>query len=178
MTPTTDDRAALLIIVPSASVGFAIAFNLGAFGLVFFDRVLAVWVIASIVLVASFVTDLPPRGWPGRIVLLLPTFWLIFAFIDRPEQPVVENGVVLLAVAVTVLSLPFIAWVLISAINPDFLRLPRSRRVAILVTVLVFTVAGWGLGYKNSAFLTCDDFKVSGNDLPANCVKVPATGES
>jgi len=173
MTDPPSQRAALLILVPSASVGFSLAFNLGAFGVVFFDRILTVWVVATIVLGASLVSDLPPNGWWGRIVLIIPSLWLGLAILDAPEQGgVLDEGVYVAAMAVTVICLPFIAWILISAINPDFLELSSSGKVTIVVTVLVFAAAGWALGYRNSAFLTCDDFKISGNDLPANCIQV------
>jgi hypothetical protein len=173
MATPTNERATLLILVPSASVGFALAFNLGAFGVVFFDRILAVWVMATIVLVASLVTSLPPNGWLGRIVLLIPSVWLLLAFIDSPDREgSLDDGIFVATIAVTVICLPFIAWILISAINPEFLQLPRSSKTVIVVTVLVFAIAGWALGYRNNTFLTCDDFKISGNDLPASCVQV------
>ena len=66
MKATASDRATLLIIAGSAIVAFNVGFNLGAFGVVFFDQLLAVWVIASVVMVASIVSKLPPRTWPRR----------------------------------------------------------------------------------------------------------------
>jgi len=172
----SQQRAALLILVPSTSVGFALAFNLGAFGVVFFDRILAVWVMATVVLAMSLFTKMPPRGWLGRLVLLIPTSWLVLAFLDAPaEGGLLDKSVLAIAVAVTAICLPFIAWILISAINPDFLDLPRSTKVVIVATVLVFVGAGWALGYRNDTFLTCDDFKVSGNDLPVSCARSEPT---
>lgn len=171
--PSGGDRATLLIVVPAASVAFALAFNLGAFGVVFFDRILTVWVMATLVLVASLLTKLPPRTWWGRLALLLPSAWLILALIDSPgDGERLDDRVFVAAIAVTLIALPFIAWVLISAINPEFFDLSGSRRSAIVVAVLVFAMVGWGLGTRNDAFLTCDDFKISGNDLPKNCVEV------
>ena len=172
MEGTSVERATLLILVPSASVGFALAFNLGAFGTVFFDRILAVWVMATIVLIASLVSDLPPNNWLGRIVLLLPTGWLILAFIDAPDQGgLVDNSVFVITVLVTVVCLPFIAWILISAINEEFTLLPNRNKMIIVAGVLAFAMIGWALGFRHPSFLTCNDFKVSGNDQPANCVK-------
>ena len=61
------DRSTLLITVPSATIAFGVAFNLGAFDTVFFDAILAVWVTATIVLIASVISPtLPPRHWSGR----------------------------------------------------------------------------------------------------------------
>jgi hypothetical protein len=174
MAEATQERAALLILVPSASVAFALAFNLGAFGVVFFDRILIVWVIATIVLGASFVSDLPPDGFWGRVVLIIPSLWLALALFDAPDQGgLIDDSLYAVAIAVTVVCLPFIAWILISAINPEFLDLSRAGKVTIVVTVIFFVMAGWALGYRNGTFLTCEDFKVSGNDLPVNCAPEP-----
>lgn len=173
---TAADRAALLIAVPGATVAFGLGFNLGAFDEIFFDAILAVWVIATLVLAASFFTRLPPRHWAGRAVLLLPTLWLVMAsLIDPIETSALDNAVFAVTIVITVITLPFIGWILISAINPDFVSLPRHNRAAVMTAVAVFAVAGWLLGARNDAFLTCDDFKVSGNDLPANCVPGPKT---
>jgi hypothetical protein len=170
--PSEEHRASLLIVIPAATVAFALAFNLGAFGVIFFDRILAVWVMATLVLVASLFTPLPPRSWWGRIILLLPSAWVVLAFLDSPaDGERLDNSVFLIAIIVTLLTLPFIAWVLITAINPDFLELRTPNRIAVVGAVLIFAAVGWGLGARNDAFLTCDDFKISGNDLPVNCVE-------
>jgi hypothetical protein len=57
---TSAERATLLIAVPSASLAFTLAFNLGAFDTIFFDAVFTMWVIATIVLFGSMVSKLPP----------------------------------------------------------------------------------------------------------------------
>ena len=69
----------------------------------------------------------------------------------------------------------------------DFLHaaIRRSRRIMELrdlallalrtLAVLLFVLAGFGIGARNDVFLNCDDFKVSGNDLPANCISGPTT---
>jgi len=177
MPDNSTERATLLILVPSASLGFALAFNLGAFGVVFFDQILTVWVIATIVLVASLVSAIPPNGWWGRIILLLPTFWLLLAF-GGPSAAVgiVEDPVAVTAIIISAVCLPFIAWILIAAINPDFLELPNRNRVVVIAAVLAFVVVGWAFGYRNDTFLNCDDFTVSGNDLPQNCVQASDPG--
>lgn len=170
--PSGEERATLLIIIPAATLAFGLAFNFGAFGVIFFDRILAVWVMATIVLLASLATRLPPRSWWGRVILLLPSAWVVLAFLDSPaDGERLDDSVFVVAIVVTLLTLPFIAWVLISAINPEFLQLRRPHKSAVVAAVLVFALVGWAFGSRNNAFLTCNDFKVSGNDLPANCVE-------
>jgi len=176
MESTTAERATLLITVAASSVAFALGFNLGAFNVVFFDALLSIWVTATIVFIGSLMTKLPPRTWPGRIVLLAPTMWVVLAVIADPAgTDAASDALFAVTLVVTLLSLPFIAWVLVSAINPDFLRLPPPNRIAVIAAVLVFALAGFGFGARNDLILNCDDFKVSGNDLPTNCTSGPTT---
>lgn len=169
----TEDRAALLIAVPSASIAFMLAFNLGAFGEVFFEQVFTIWVMTTIVLVASFLTPLPPKHWAGRLLLLVPTAWVIMAAIADPSQPEdrATRFIFGTTIFVTLVCLPFVVWILVSAINPDFAHLSMRSRVAVLAAVAFFAVAGWFIGARHEIFLTCRDFEVSGNFVPEPCVK-------
>ena len=176
MESNATERATLLIAVATASGAFVIGFNFGAFDVVFLDALLSVWVVATIVLAASFITSLPPRRWFGRLILLTPSVWIVLAWIADPAgEDAASDALYVLTLILTLVTLPFIAWVLLSAINPDFLELPRANRVAIVAALVVFTLAGFGFGSRNDVFLNCDDFKISGNDLPANCTSGPKT---
>ncbi len=174
-TGTPSDRATLLVAAGSATFAFMLGFNLGAFRVIFFDQLLTVWVIATIAFVGSIVSDLPPNTWPRRLILLLPSMWLLAAWIDNSVD--LDNGdriAFLLTLAVTVVALPFVAWTLVTAINTDFAELPGRNKVAVIAAVGIFVVAGWAIGARNDFLLNCDDFKISGNDLPDNCIEVPA----
>jgi len=163
----------LLVTVGSATVAFMLGFNVGAFGIIFFDQLLLVWVIATIVLVASIISDLPPNTWPRRLVLLLPTLWLLSAWVDSAQDVARgERIVFFLTLAVTVVALPFVAWILVTAINTDFAELPRGNKLLVIAAVGIAIVVGFGIGARNDFILTCDDFRISGNDLPANCIEV------
>ena len=170
---TPAERATLLISVASASVAFMLAFNLGAFGGIFFDQIFTVWVTSTIVFVGSIFSRLPPNSWPARLVLLIPSTWILVSWIDNPRnEDAGESALLWLTLIITVVALPFVAWMLVSTINPDFRDLPRSNKLTVAVAVVVFSAAGFLIGARNDVLLTCDDFKVSGNDLPANCVKI------
>ena len=173
MDATPSDRATLLITAGSASVAFAVGFNLGAFGVVFFDQLLTVWVIATVILGASIVSNLPPSTWPRRLVLLVPSLWLIAAWIDNSFSFNSDERIVFaLTVVVTMFVLPVVAWILITAINTDFAELPGRRKGIVIATVGLFIIIGFAIGARNDMILNCGDFKISGNDLPANCVPV------
>ncbi len=174
-TATPSDRATLLIAAGSATFAFMLGFNLGAFNVIFFDQLLLVWVISTIVLIASIISDLPPQTWPRRLVLLLPTLWLLSAWVDNSQDFAQgDRTVFLLTLAVTVVALPFVAWILVTAINTDFAELPRFNKLIVIGAVGIALVVGFGIGARNDFILNCDDFKISGNDLPDNCIEVPA----
>ena len=167
------ERATLLVTVAAGTVAFMLGFNLGAFGIIFFDQLLLVWVIATIVFIASIVSDLPPSTWPRRLILLLPSLWLLSAWIDNARGITEgERAVFLLTLAVTVIALPFVAWILVTAINTDFAELPRFNKLIVMGAVGIALVFGFAIGARNDFILNCDDFKISGNDLPANCIEV------
>jgi ABC-type uncharacterized transport system permease subunit len=174
MDATPSDRATLLITAGSATVAFSVGFNLGAFGVIFFGQLLAIWVVATVVLMASLVSDLPPDTWPRRLVLLVPTLWIFAAWIDSNYSfDRSERFVFALTVVLTLVVLPAVAWVLITVINTDFERLPGRNKGIVIATVGLFIIIGFAFGARNDMFLDCEDFKISGNDIPTNCS--PAT---
>ena len=129
--------------------------------------------MTTIVLVASIFSPLPPKHWAGRLLLLVPTLWMVMAAIADPSRP--EDPATRLifgtTIFVTVVCLPFVAWILVSAINPEFSHLSMRSRVAIFGAVAFFAIAGWLIGNRHDIFLTCEDFEVSGNFVPKTCVK-------
>jgi hypothetical protein len=173
---TSADRAALLIAVPSASVAFMLAFNLGAFDTIFFDAVFSVWVVSTLVLVGSLVSRLPPQHLGGRLILFVPSLWFFAAWVTDPaDDDTASNVLFASTIFVTVVCLPFIAWMLISIINPEFVDLPGKNKLAVLGAVILFASIGYLVGVRNDVFLTCDEFKLSGNDLPDNCTPLHET---
>lgn len=170
------ERATLLIAVGSASVAFMLGFNYGAFGVVFFDQVFTVWVVATIVFVASIFTRLEPQTWPRRLVLVIPSFWLILSWLNNnTDLERIDDFTIVFTVVVTLVPLPFVGWILITTINSEFAELPRRNKAVVIATAGLFLVAGLVLGARNDLVLDCDDFKVSGNDLPDNCVSQSTT---
>jgi hypothetical protein len=170
---TPSNRATLLITAGSAGIAFSVGFNLGAFGVVFFDQLLTIWVVATVILVFSIVGDTPPHTWPRRLVLLVPSLWLVAAWIDNAFTFENEERVIFaLTVIVTMFILPAVGWILITVINTDFAHLPGRSKGIVIATIGLFIVIGFGLGARNDLFLNCGDFKISGNDRPANCLEV------
>jgi hypothetical protein len=172
-TSGPSDRAALLITAGSATVAFAVGFNYGAFGVVFFGQLLTIWVVSTVILVGSLASNLAPDTWPRRLVLLVPSLWLVAAWMDNTTIfDASERVAFAFTVAVTLFVLPVVAWILITTINSDFVDLPGRKKGIVIVSVGLFIIIGFAFGARNDVFLTCDDFKISGNDLPMNCVQL------
>ncbi|MGI9666210.1 MAG: hypothetical protein ACR2N2_03795 [Acidimicrobiia bacterium] len=170
--PDTANRAALLIVAGSSTIAFMLGFNFGAFGEVFFEQVFAVWVLATVVLVASIVAPLPPHTWPRRAILLLPSAWIVLAWIDTTQELQRSDQLLLIVtVAVTVIALPLVGWFLITAINADFAQLPQRHRRIVVAGTAFFLVAGLLFGVFHNNVLSCNDFKISGNFEPENCTQ-------
>ena len=74
-----------------------------------------------------------------------------------------------MSLVITVIALPFLAYAVVGAINPAFLELPDRNRRIIVISIIVFFAMGAFMEARNDRFVTCDDFKVSGNDQPENC---------
>ncbi|MGI9586088.1 MAG: hypothetical protein ACR2N7_10910 [Acidimicrobiia bacterium] len=186
-TPNPDDpetsdaslasRATVLITAGSGSIAFMLGFNYGAHGVVFFEQIFTVWVVATVVLVASVFTRVEPRTWGRRLILLIPSLWIVISWLaNNTDAERIDDLVLAFTLAVTLAALPFVGWILVTTINSDFAELPNRSKAFVLGSVALFLVIGFLLGARNDLILTCDDFKVSGNDLPTNCVSETASG--
>ncbi len=151
-----------------------IGFNLGAFNAVFFDEIFRVWVAASVILLISFVV--PDRylevGWQGRLAMALPTLWVagvVFSG-NTIQQAANEPFAGWVGLAVLLIALPYSIYLWAILVTPDFESVShRFLQVVLIGLLVIIGFVGFAVGRNNDLFLTCDDFRVSGNDLPANC---------
>lgn len=91
-------------------------------------------------------------------------------YVDTALPGVATEQLTTATSVITVLSIPYLAYALVQAINPSFLDLPARRmQVGAVMVAVIVGVGGFLLGRTNDHFLTCGDFVVSGNDQPANC---------
>ena len=177
---TTDraDRATVLIAITTSSVAFIVAFNFGAFDTVFFNRIFTVWVISTVVLVASFVTSVGPKTWMGRLALLLPSLWIVLQSLTVTGLVSINDDVInWFAAAATGLALPFLAYALVGAVNPAYLDLPTRNKRIIIISVLVFAGIGAAMGVRNDLILTCEELKVA-RVVPSDASMVMAMSPS
>ena len=159
------------------SVGMAIvvwwpAFTIGAWGQLFFDTLLTLWVAST----AAFVFvlfDRRPHGsrlWRA-FLLLLPSVGLAFSFFDFETTDLVTFAVSLLALLIVAIASPLTVWVLARIMWPDFgENSTRGQRWLIVGVVGGIALTAFLLGLNQEYFLTCGDFAISGNSEPPGCV--------
>jgi hypothetical protein len=162
------------------SVGMAVAvwwpaFTLGAWGELFFDTLLTLWAASTAAFVFVLVEHRPAgaRLWRA-FVLLLPSVWLVFGFIDFETSDLFAFLATVAALLVLLIASPLTVWVLARIMWPDFgEESTRRQRWLIVGVVAGIGVAAFLLGVNQEHFLTCGDFTISGNSEPPGCARVP-----
>jgi hypothetical protein len=157
-------------------LAWPLGFNLGAFGVIFYEQVFTVVVVSTVALMASFIAPerTSPHRWTVRIVLAAPSAWMILAVVATDSVATAAADPVLgtLGLVVALVSLPYGLYLLAATVTPGLGSVRGGRFVGGLVLIVAIVgVAAFLVGRHNDRFLTCDDFKVSGNDLPANCAQ-------
>lgn len=184
---TQEARAFVLAAVALATGIFGIAFWFGIFQTVFFEHLFYIWVASTVAFATSLfvppIDALPAlMSWRGRVVLLLPTVWLLLeanSGITAATSSIDERLLWALSIGVVALTLPYLLYVLVFITVPDVDRLksPKLRR-ALCGIVIVIAMAGFAIGQNHRLFLTCQDFKVSGDDVPLDCRKALSQSSS
>nr|MDJ0707476.1 hypothetical protein [Leptolyngbyaceae cyanobacterium MO_188.B28] len=88
----------------------------------------------------------------------MPIFWRVIDFI--------------LAATAYIVCLPYTIFVIFSITQSELVSLSKLLVRKLIIITSIIGILGYFVGSQNHLFLTCDDFKVSGSDLPANCRQV------
>lgn len=153
-----------------------IAFNLGAYGEVFYGDVFNLVVAATILFVITFVRPAYPAPWIWlvRAALIAPMLWLLAAaWAEGSTSAALDRPLfVVWIVAIVFVSVPVTLRLLVDMFMPALTGAP-SRRVlwAIVALAAIVGAIGFGVGRGNSRFLTCADFAIAGSAEPENCSK-------
>ncbi|KQM82908.1 hypothetical protein [Agromyces sp. Leaf222] len=167
----------LVVVAASLSVWWP-AFTLGAWGVLFFDQNLMVWVAST---AAFVVVAFQPRPFPHRtrrlIALSIPSLWLLLSFIPDAGEDWVMGLIDLLALVVALAGIPFTLWVLAAIFWPDLGQGLSRGAVAVGIGAIAgIAVLSFVLGANQALFLTCEDFALSGNSNPPGCVHAVPDG--
>ena len=167
-------RSAILISVAAAYFAFDIGFEFGAHGRVFFEKIFFVWSISFallliFVIIPRKVLPVPRTLW---VATAIPTLWLLVGLANRaaPDEILVRHALTILGFLAVLVCFPYIVYVITSVIYPDFTRMNRTAPIfGILIVIGVMVLAGYLVGSHHDFFLTCEDFEIAGQHIPADC---------
>ena len=165
-------RTFLISTIGAALVASDVAFNLGAFHTVFFGRRHQLAVVLSVVVLGTIVLRRRLRvHWALLVVLSVPMLWVLFRLAVPNREPGSVTGNVDGALFVLMIMLyPVAFWIVLRLLAPDYFAIPNLRlKVMSMLIVLLIAALGYGIGEFNGRFMSCNEFKVSGYDLPADC---------
>lgn len=163
-------------IVTIALVVWPIAFNLGAFGEVFYIDIFQFVVVATAGLGISLLSS-PYSGrrkWLTNAALAAPAVWFALAVLltDSTAQAATDPVLGPLALVVSVIAVPTVLKMIADMFVPDFMTFERGRLLyGGAALIVLIGVISYVAGLNNDRFLTCADFKIAGSDQPTNCQK-------
>jgi hypothetical protein len=164
-------QAISVAVVAAALVVWWPAFDLGAYGVIFFQQLLALWAASTAIFLVSLTAGRRARvSWLRRLALLLPSLWLLLAIV-LPEVGVRtwSRALFYVAIVLTLAGMPFLAALLLRVTIAGYEQIPNRRRLLAAAIVGIVAITSFGLGKFNGRFLTCNDFVISGNDTPPSC---------
>ena len=173
--PTPATLTLMSTAIGLSSYIWDLSFNYGAFGTIFLGHSIAVWIFSlSVLMVMALTTHnpLPGKKWLGYLMLSLPSIWLVLRIIDdstQTGQPIDKVLVVMSSLSILV-ALPYLLYLFIYFTHADLLRLKSKLIIGLVAIGLLMGVIGYTLGSHNSFIMTCQNFVVSGQDTPNNCV--------
>jgi len=187
--PPINKAEAKVFVISAIALSATVAnatFWFGVFGRIFFTHILHIWIAATAALLASFFiprleTPLLKLPWHGRFLLALPTVWLVMAALVDVESYRTDSAATwalwLVTLASALLTFPYLLYVIILAMVPNIERLTNPKLLTALFGILIVMAgAGYVLGTHHDLFLTCDNFKTGGHDIPENCRAAGDTG--
>jgi len=167
-------RSAILISVAAAYFAFDIGFEFGVHGTIFFDKVFFVWSITLALLIIFII--IPKRVLPVPrslwVATAIPTLWLLVGLANRaaPDEILFRHALTILGFLAVIVCFPYVVYVITSAIYPDFTKMDRAApKVGIVLVIGTMVLMGYLVGSHHEHFLTCEDFEIAGQHVPADC---------
>lgn len=165
-------RTFFVSTIGAALVTWDVAFNLGAFHTLFFARRHQLAVVLFVVVLGVIVLRRQVHvHWWLLLILSTPMIWVFFRLlVPRSGTNTLADridGAFLIAILVLY---PIAFWIVLRLVAPEYFAIPNLRlKIMSVVIVLVLAALGYAVGELNYRFLSCNEFSVSGNDLPTDC---------
>lgn len=160
-------RTFLIVAITGSLVAWDIGFEWGAFETVSYRRIFVVFVVSTVVLIATLVADDDSFATSAisRVILALPIAYVIADVTYLTES----DGVVRVLEVSMVVTFPYAVYVIGRLLDQDYFLLPRREQIYAAVTVILIGLLGWYVGQANDRFLFCSDFERVGDFVPENC---------
>lgn len=150
-------------------------FNLGAYHAVFYRSRHHLFVLSLVVLLGGLAMRRRAHINPWLLALFSPPLLLILLQLVLPVNHsgtavrVIYHVLVVATLAVS----PIVIWVVARLLAPNYFALPdRSTKIVVIGIVAIVALIGYAVGRLDDRFLTCEDFRVAGDDMPTNCIHV------
>ncbi len=162
-------RLAAITVAASLLVWWP-AFTLGVYKTIFFEDIFGLWVAATAAFCVA-VLLLGRRAQPAVYSLLLPSVWILLTWLTSAGITDLGRDVLFwFGVVVTIAGLPAMVALILVMVVPGSESVRRGRDTAVAIgSIIIVVVLSFTLGTQHPRLLTCDDFKISGNDQPAGC---------
>lgn len=174
--PQQQGGALALTAVTLGLLTWPIAFNLGAYGEIFYDDIFRVVVAATILFVITLVRPAYPSPWIWvvRAALAAPMAWLLVAaWAEGSTSAALDRPIFIVwIVLILIVSVPLTLRMLIDMFMPELVA-ARGRKAlwSIFSIVLIVGAIGFVVGRENPRFMTCADFAIAGSAEPDGCAK-------
>ncbi len=178
----SEKEDAKILTLVGAAIGLSayawgISFNFGAYGVIFLGHIIAVWLFSLSILLVTVILHkriLPGNKWGGYTMLILPSIWLILRIIDDSSATgrITDYFHHVLSVLSIVISLPYLVYLFLYFTNPGIIQLKRKLLASLVGFVLFIALIGYALGSHNYLIMNCQNFIVSGQDTPKNCMRL------
>ena len=139
-------QATSVAVVATALVVWWPAFDLGAYGVIFFQQLLALWAASTAIFLVSLTSGRRARvSWPRRLALLLPSLWLLLAIV-LPEVGVKtwSRALFYVAIVLTLAGMPFLAALLLRVTIAGYDQIPNRRRLLAAAIVGIVAITSFG----------------------------------
>ena len=169
-------RSAIVIAVAVAYFAWDLGFELGVHGQVFIEKVFLVWSVSLALLIIFSIIPRKILPVPRSLwfATAIPTLWLLVGLANRaaPDEILIRHALTILGFIVVLGCFPYVAYVIISVIYPDFTRMQKIKpKIGIVVVFVTMAIVGYLIGASHYRFITCEDFEISGQFVPANCAE-------
>jgi len=170
-------RSIIVISVAAAFFAWDLGFELGAHGRLFFEKVFAAWSVSLALLIIFIIIPkrlltVPPTLW---VAVAIPALWLIIALANRaaPDEILFRHAMTVLGFLAVLACFPYVAYVIVSVLYPEFTKIREpGPKYGIMFIIVSMMIVGFLIGSNHYRFLTCEDFEISGQAVPANCSRL------